>query len=100
MQKLSDSSSTSLVARALDTVDRGHARTAARLHEARNRVVAQLERGLDRAEELSAGLLRRARHGLKRADAASADAVNRAQGVVGQAIERARLARSAPALAS
>lgn len=91
MKKL-DSSSNSLVTRTLDGVDRAHARIATRLHDARNAVLTTLEHGLDRAEQLIAS----ARKGIKRADQVSADAVNRAQGVVGQAIERARLARTIP----
>ena len=97
MNKLSDSSSTSLVTRTIDAVDRAHARTAARLHEVRNQVLASLERGIDRAEKVSTTVITRARTSIKRADQVSADAVNRAQGVVGQAIEKARLARATPA---
>jgi hypothetical protein len=97
MKKLSDSSSTSLVTRTLDTVDRAHARIAARLHEVRNDLLASLERGLDRAEAASASAIKRARKSLRRVDKVSANAVNRAQGVVGQVIEKARLARTTPA---
>jgi hypothetical protein len=97
MKKLSDTSSTSLVTRTLDAVDRAHARAATRLHEVRNGVLAAVERGLDRAEKLSATAITRARKSIKRADEVSANAVNRAQGAVGQAIEKARLSRSTPA---
>lgn len=100
MKKLQDSSSTGLVTRTIDSVDRAHARAAARLHEARNEVLARLERGIDRVEALSTEVVKRARAGIKRADTVSANAVNRAQGVVGQAIERARLARSPAQYAS
>lgn len=75
-----------VVARAIDAVDRAHARAAMTLHEARNRIVASAERGLDHA----AALIDSARTRLKAIDATSADLVNRAQGVVGAAIERAR----------
>jgi hypothetical protein len=94
MNKLSDSSPTSLVTRTIDAVDRAHARTAARLHEVRNEVVATLERGIDRAEQVSSNVVERARKSIKRIDKVSADAVNRTQGVVGHAIEKARHART------
>lgn len=97
MNKLSDTSSSSLVTRTLDVVDRAHARTAARLHEVRNQVLASLERGLDRAEQIGSSAVTRARKSIKRVDKVSADAVNRAQGAVGHAIERARLGRATPA---
>ena len=97
MNKLSDASSTSLVTRTLDAVDRAHARGAARLHEVRNDLLSTLERGIDRAEQVSASVIKRARTSIKRVDKVSADAVNRAQGAVGQAIEKARLARATPA---
>lgn len=97
MNKLSDSSSTSLVTRAIDAVDRGHARAAARLHAVRNDLLATLERGIDRAEKVSTTAIERARSSIKRVDKVSADAVNRTQGLVGHAIEKARLARTRPA---
>ena len=97
MNKVTDSSSTSLVTRTIDAVDRAHARTAARLHEVRNQVLATLERGIDRAEEVGASVITRARTSIKRVDKVSADAVNRAQGVVGHALEKARHARATPA---
>jgi len=100
MKKLSDPSSTGLVTRAIDAADRGHARAAARLHEVRNDLLAAVERGIDRLEQANTRLIERARAGMKRADHATADAVNRAQGVVGQALERARQARSPLHLAS
>lgn len=97
MNKIADSSSTSLVTRTIDAVDRAHARAAARLHEVRNQVLATLERGIDRAEVVSASAIKHARKSIKRADKTSADVVNRAQGAVGQALEKARLARATPA---
>ena len=92
VHQLSDSHATSLVTRTLDAVDRTHARAAMRIHDLRNGLRGAIERGLDRAEEAVASM----RDALKRADERSASAVNRAQGVVGQAIERLRLARTTP----
>lgn len=97
MNKLSDATSTSLVTRTIDAVDRAHARIAARLHEVRNDLLAALERGIDRAEVLSTAAIKRARKSIKRVDKVSANAVNRAQGAVGHAIEKARVARTMPA---
>ena len=88
--------STSLVTRALDSVDRGHARAADKIHTLRNSVRDTLEAGLDRLE----AAIGAARTRLTRADGMTADAIIRAQGAVGQAIERARLSRSEPQLAS
>ncbi|CAN5903647.1 hypothetical protein BH11MYX3_BH11MYX3_21400 [soil metagenome] len=96
LHKLSDSSSHSLVTRTLDAVDRVHARATARIHDVRNGLRSTLERGIDRAEQLTSSVIDRARQSIDRADHVSADVVNRAQGVVGQAIEKARLARSKP----
>ncbi len=93
MHKISEPASTSLVTRGLDVIDRAHARTAMRVHDVRNDILTTLERGIDRLEAVLAS----ARKGIKRVDAASADAVNHAQGLVGKAIEKARLARSTPA---
>jgi len=86
----------SLVIRTLDAVDRAHAKAAMMIHTARNDVRATLEHGLDRVEQVMTKGLDRARKGLHRADVVSADVVNRAQGVVGHAIEKARVARSKP----
>lgn len=86
--------SVTVVTRALDAVDRAHARVATVLHNARTDLLAKVDRGLDRAEQLTASVFQRAHRSVKRADVVSADAVNKAQGVVGQAIEKARLARS------
>ena len=94
--KLSDASSTTLVTRTIDAVDRAHARTAARLHEVRNELLGTIERGIERAEKLGANVIKRARKSVKRVDKVSANVVNRAQGAVGQVIEKARLARSTP----
>lgn len=91
-QPITEPNPTSLVTRTLDAVDRTHARAAKRVHDVRNGVRGALERGLDRAEAVIARL----REGLQRADARSADAVNRAQGAVGHAIERLRHARTSP----
>lgn len=82
--------------RTLDVVDRVHARTTARLHDARNGLRSTIEPGIDRAEKLANAAIDRARQSIDRVDHVSADVVNRAQGVVGQAIEKARLARSKP----
>ena len=56
------------------------------LHEARNRARSRAERTLDRA----AAAIDRARGSVQKIDAKGADLVNRAQGVVGHALERAR----------
>lgn len=96
MKKLSDSASTSLATRAIDAVDRSHARLAARLHDLRNELLESIKRGIVRAEVLSARVIERARESVNRVDHVSADAVNRAQGAVGHAIEKARLARATP----
>lgn len=92
--KQSPSQSVTRVTRALDAVDRAHARAASKLHGARITVLSAVEHGIDRLENALFGAIERARVGVHKADAASADAVNRAQGVVGQAIEKARETRS------
>jgi hypothetical protein len=89
--------SPTLVTRTLDAVDRAHAKAATMIHNARNDVRVTLEHGLDHVEQVMTKGIDRARKGLQRADVVSADVVNRAQGVVGHAIEKARLARSKPA---
>jgi hypothetical protein len=86
------------VIRVLDTVDRGHARAAAALHDARNAIRTRLELGVDRAEQLTAKLFDGARKNIQRIDATGADTINKAQGLVGHAIEKARPAQ--PQLAS
>lgn len=96
MKKLSDSAPTSLAMRTIDAVDRAHAHLAMRLHDVRNQALDSVKRGIDRAEVLSARVIERARDGLSRFDHRSADAINRAQGAVGHAIEKARLARATP----
>jgi hypothetical protein len=88
------STDTRIVSRAIDAVDRAHARAAMWLHERRNKLRARLERGIARAEDVTSTALQRAHRGVERFDVASADAVNRAQGVVGQTIEKARHRRS------
>lgn len=80
-----------LTTRAIDAADRAHARGAMMLHEARNRARDAAELVLDRA----AAAIEHARARLKQVDAKSADLVNRAQGVVGHALERARPTASA-----
>ena len=87
-------SSNSLAMRAIDAVDRAHARAATKIHNVRCDVIASLERRLERAEELAVSAIERARHGVKRVDVASADVVNRTQGVVGRALEKARQSRA------
>ena len=68
--------------RILDSIDRGHARAADRLHTARNAVRDLLERGLDRAEAVVEAL----RGGLDKADKRAADGIIHAQSVVGSAL--------------
>src|SRR3954463_16393314 len=94
--KLSDGHAHGLVTRTLDAVDRAHARTATRLHDGRNALIGRLERTVDRVEGLVTQALEGARKGIQRLDTIGADLVNRSQGAVGQAIERARLARTNP----
>jgi hypothetical protein len=86
--------SVTVVTRALDAVDRAHARAATVLHGVRNKVLSAVEHGIDRVDQLASSAFQRARRGVQRVDVVSADVVNRAQGVVGQAIEKARLTRS------
>lgn len=90
----SRSKNVTLATRALDAVDRAHARAATVLHDLRNRLLSRVEHSIDRAEEVTSSALERARHGVQRVDVVSADVVNRAQGVVGQAIEKVRVNRS------
>lgn len=94
-QNSTQSSQASLVAatytmRAIDVVDRMHARTATKLHEARNGMRTRLERALDRAEQLTTKLFEVARSSIQRADQLGADAVNRAQGVLNRGLDTAR----------
>ena len=86
----SHSTKTPITLRAIDAVDRTHARAATRLHDVRNDVRGTLERVLDRAEELALAAFSRIRNSVKKADAMSADAVNRAQGAVNRALDMAR----------
>lgn len=76
--------------RAIDAVDRTHARAATALHGVRNDVRGTLERVLDRAQELALAAFERARKTVQKADALGADAVNRAQGAVNHALDAAR----------
>jgi hypothetical protein len=82
-----------VVTRTIDAVDRAHARAATVLHGVRNEVRSTLERGIERAEHLATTAFARARQGVQHADGVSADLVNRAQGVVGQAIDKTRKVR-------
>jgi|SRR5665647_3418046 len=92
--KLSNTQEVTVVTRALDAIDRAHARAAAILHGIRHSLLSRVEHGIDRAEKLATSAVDRARHGVEHVDHVSADAVNRAQGVVGTAIEKARLNRA------
>ncbi len=80
--------------RALDAVDRAHARAATVLHNVRNDLLHRLADRIERAELRTNSAFERARNGVHKVDEVSADVVNRAQGVVGQAIEKARVIRS------
>jgi hypothetical protein len=94
MNASANHSSPAAMTRALDAVDRAHARAATVLHNVRHVLLTAIERRIDSAEHLATSAIERARHGVHRADTVSADVVNRAQGVVGQAIEKARLIRA------
>jgi hypothetical protein len=78
--------------RVLDSVDRGHARAADRLHTLRNSVRERLDHGLDLLEGAIGGLRVR----LDRADKGAADGIIKAQGVASSALEKLRHARSLP----
>lgn len=86
--------STSLAMRAIDAVDRAHARAATKIHNVRSELLSSLDRRLERAEQLAMSAIERARMGVKRVDVASADVVNRTQGVVGRALDKARQSRA------
>lgn len=77
--------------RVLDSIDRGHARAADRLHTLRNTVRAALDRGLDRLE----GSIQSLRTRLAVVDQSAADGIIRAQGLAGAGLEKLRHARSA-----
>ena len=79
--------------RVIDSIDRGHARAADRLHTLRNNVRQLVERGLDRVEESIQTLRGR----LDVVDKKAADRIIWAQGLAGGALERLRHARSTPA---
>jgi len=81
---------TTLVVRTIDAADRAHARAASRLHDVRNGLRSTALRGLDRVEHAVVATFRAARDAITRVDAKGADAVNRAQGVVGAALDKAR----------
>jgi hypothetical protein len=89
-----DHPSNSLVTRVLDSVDRGHASAAGRVHGLRNRMRDSLSRGLNRIEAFATATINSARARIVRADAITADAIIRTQGRIGNALERARHARS------
>lgn len=97
VHKLADvHSNGGILTRTIDAIDRAHARTATHLHDRRSSLVSKLEAAIDRAEEIMTSMFERARKSIQKVDVVSADAVNRTQGLVGQALERARLARSKP----
>ncbi len=89
-----ESKSITVLTRALDAVDRAHAKAATVLHQVRNDLLQRLANSIERAELKTTTVFERARNGVHKVDTVSADVVNRAQGVVGQAIEKARVARS------
>ena len=78
--------------RILDSIDRGHARAADRLHTVRNHVRERLDGALDRLEAAVGSLRGR----LDRVDKSAADGIIRAQGLAGSALERIRHARTTP----
>ena len=81
-----------LLTRVLDSVDRGHARGADKMHTVRNSLRAALDSGLTRLEDAISSLRER----LDLADKRAADGIIKAQSVVGAALEKARHARSLP----
>lgn len=83
-----------VLTRALDAIDRAHAKAATVLHNVRNDLLHRLADRIERAERLTTSAFERARNGVHKVDTVSADVVNRAQGVVGHAIEKARVVRS------
>ncbi len=89
--QLNDPKPTTLT-RVLDSIDRGHARAADRMHTVRNSVRARLDHGLDVLEGAIGGLRVR----LDRADQGAADGIIKAQGVASSALEKLRHARSLP----
>ncbi len=78
--------------RIIDSLDRGHARAADRLHTLRGNARQLLERGLDRLE----GTIETLRGRLDAADKTAADRIIRVQGLAGGALEKLRHARSTP----
>jgi hypothetical protein len=83
--------------RVLDGIDRGHARSADRLHTLRNGLRDRVEHGIDRLERVVTSAITAVRARVKVADARAADGIIRAQGAVGRAIEKARHSRTTPA---
>lgn len=94
MSQTTVQSKSPLTLRAIDALDRTHARAASSLHGVRNDVRGTLERALDRAQELTLAAFDRVRARMKKLDSASADAVNRAQGAVNHALDVAREAKA------
>jgi hypothetical protein len=84
--------SPTLLTRVLDSIDRGQARAADRLHTLRGTVRSYLEGGLDRFE----GTIRALRDRLDHADKSAANGIIRAQGAANGALEKLRHARSNP----
>ncbi len=76
--------------RVIDSIDRGHARAADRLHTLRGSARKLLERGLDRVE----GTIQSLRGRIDSADKRAADRIIFVQGIAGGAIEKLRHARS------
>ena len=83
-----------VLTRALDAIDRAHAKAATVLHNVRNDLLQRLADRIEHAELVTSSAFERARNGVHKIDTKSADVVNRAQGVVGHAIEKARVLRS------
>jgi hypothetical protein len=92
-----DSTSSSALTRVLDGIDRGHARSADRLHSVRNSVRDRIEHAIDRLEQLAHSGITALRAKVKLADGAAADGIIRAQGAVGRTLEKARHARTSRA---
>jgi hypothetical protein len=92
-----DATSPGPLTRLLDGIDRGHARSADRLHTLRNGLRDRIEHAVDRLEQLTHAAITALRANVKRADGAAADGIIRAQGAVGRALEKARHVRTSPA---
>jgi hypothetical protein len=92
-----DATSSGPLTRILDGIDRGHARSADRLHTLRNGLRDRIEHAVDRLEHVVHATITALRANVKRADGAAADGIIRAQGAVGRALEKARHARTSSA---